>query len=41
MVKKGKACEAQHCHRTAVCTAFVRDEVDYADSLEEEEGTPL
>jgi len=38
--KVSKRCESGKCGRVAVCTVFVRNEEDYAERLEDEEGLP-
>ena len=38
--KVSKKCEAVNCSRVAACTVFVRNDQDFFDNLEDEEGTP-
>ncbi|CAG8631492.1 6020_t:CDS:2 [Paraglomus occultum] len=39
-VEVAKMCEQYSCDWKAICTVFVRNEMDYLEGLEEEEGTP-
>jgi len=38
--KVSKLCEAPNCTHAAVCSVFIRDEEDFIDGIEPEEGTP-